>query len=532
MPADADDAMADALSAGALRTEMYAHKWIIAVGVTLAAVMELIDTSIVNVALTQMSANLGATLDEIAWVSTGYILAAVIVLPMTGWLSSFFGRRRYFTASIVAFTIASFLCGQSSSLAELVLWRVVQGIGGGALIATSQAILFEAFPPRERTMAAAIFGIGMMVGPAVGPTLGGLIVDRYTWPWIFYINLPVGIAAAVMTWTFVRDAAGQTRVRQIDVLGMLFIAAGIGSLQFVLERGEHYEWFDSPVIRAFSAIAIAGVVLLIWWELRVKEPILDLHVLRDRSLAGGSAFAAVLGLALYGSIFALPIFVQQILGYDAETAGWILFPGAIGSAVALIIIARLGSRFPDLRILVLVGGILLVVSMRMHAQFTTLSGRDDMLWPVALRGFATGCMFVPLATSAVAGLHGRSMAQGTAIFNLTRQLGGSIGIAILANELTRRAAIHRASLVEHTAIGDPATEARLAAILHGLQARGMNLYVAQRQALDILNGIIQRQATMLAFRDIFLLVGVIMLASLPLILLLRKPVGGQMHMGE
>lgn len=510
----------------------YANKWIIALGVTLAAVMELIDTSIVNVALTQMSANLGATLDEVAWVSTGYILAAVIVLPMTGWLSGYFGRKRYFTGSIILFTIASFLCGQSSSLVELVIWRVVQGLGGGALIATSQAILFESFPPEEQTMAAAIFGIGMMVGPAVGPTLGGMIVDRYTWPWIFYINIPVGIFAAILTWTFIRDSAAQRRARTIDVVGILLITIGIGSLQFVLERGEHYEWFDSNVIRILTATAVLGTITLLWWEMRVKEPIIDLRVLRNRSLAAGSAFAAVLGLALYGSIFALPIYIQQLLGYDAETAGWALFPGAVGSAIALAVIARMGSRIKDLRWLIVLGSALLVVSMWMHAQLTTQSGTGDMLWPVVVRGFATGCMFVPLATTALAGLSGRDMAQGSAIFNLTRQLGGSVGIAILANELTRRSAIHRATLVEHLGRGDPQVMARLAATARGLMARGMDALMAKQQALALLDLSVQRQATMLAFRDIFLLVGAITLFSMPLIALLKQPRGGQLHMGE
>ncbi len=519
-------------SSSAAPVDAYANKWLIALGVTLASMMELIDTSIVNVALTQMSANLGATLDEIAWVSTGYIVAAVIVLPMTGWLSSYFGRRRYFTVSIVIFTIASFLCGQASSLTELVIWRIAQGLGGGALIATSQAILFESFPPEEQTMAAAVFGLGMMVGPAIGPTLGGFIVDRYTWPWIFYINVPVGIFAAILTWTFVHDSKHQQRTSGIDVIGIALIAIGIGSLQFVLERGEHYEWFASPLIRTLTGCAAGGIVLLVVWELYVKEPILDLRVLKDRSLASGSLFAAVLGLALYGSIFAVPIYIQQLLGWDAETSGWILFPGAIGSAVAMIFIARAGSKIPDLRWLAVFGAVLLSTSMWMHSRFTIQSGRGDMLWPIALRGFATGCMFIPLATSAMGGLKGRSLAHGAAIFNLTRQLGGSVGIAILANLLTRRAAIHRATLVEHVVVGDPIATARLSAITQGLIARGVNAYTATQQALGILSNIVQRQATMLAFRDIFLIVGVLMLVSMPLIFLLGKPAPGQMQMGE
>lgn len=512
--------------------DAYAGKWLIALGVTLASMMELIDTSIVNVALTQMSANLGATLDEIAWVSTGYIIAAVIVLPMTGWLSAYFGRRRYFVGSIIIFTIASFLCGQATTLTGLVMWRILQGLGGGALIATSQAILFESFPPQEATLAAAVFGMGMMVGPAIGPTLGGYIVDRYTWPWIFYINLPVGVLAATLTWSLVKDSGHQQRARRIDVVGIALITLGIGALQFVLERGEYYDWFDSSLIRVLTGIALVGVVALIFWELHVKEPILDLRVLRDRSLAAGSGFAVILGVALYGSIFAVPIYIQQLLGWDAQTSGWILFPGAIGSAIAMLFIARLGSKIPDLRWVAAFGAALLGVSMWMHSHFTIESGRGDMLWPIALRGFATGCIFIPLATSAMAGLKGRDMAQGTAIFNLTRQLGGSIGIAVLANLLTRQAAIHRAALVEHVSVGNPIAQARLAGITQGLIAKGADAYTATQEALGMLSNVVQRQATMLAFRDIFLLVGVLIVLSIPLIALLRRPGAGHVSLGE
>ena len=517
---------------GAATNDPYANKWIIALGVTLAAVMELIDTSIVNVALTQMSANLGATLDQIAWVSTGYILAAVIVLPMTGWFSGYFGRRRYFTGSIIVFTIASLLCGQSHSLTELVIWRVVLGLGGGALIATSQAILFESFPPSEQTLAAAIFGIGMMVGPAIGPTLGGVIVDRYTWPWIFYINIPFGIMAALMTWAYVKDSAAQQRARRIDVVGFALIAIGIGSLQFVLERGEHYDWFDSARVTTMLVVSIVSIAAMVVWELRVDEPVLDLRVLKDRSLASGSLFAVALGASLYGSVFALPIFIQQLLGYDAETAGWALFPGAIGAALAMALIARFGSKLKDLRPVIVFGAILLAYSMVLHSHFTLASGRRDMLWPVLLRGFGTGCIFVPLATSAMSHLKGRAMAQGAAIFNLTRQLGGSIGIAILATELTRRTAIHRADLVDDITRGAAATQQRLHELAGGFMAHGFDLFTARQKALGVLDLMVDRQATMLAFRDIFMLVAFIVVASIPLIVLLRPREGAGLHMGE
>ena len=527
-------APAPAAAAAPVRTpDPYAHKWVIAIGVVLAAVMELIDTSIINVALTQMSANLGATLDEIAWVSTGYIVAAVIVLPMTGWLSTFFGRTRYLVGSIILFTIASWLCGQSTSLAELVVWRVVQGIGGGALIATSQAILFESFPKSQQTLAAALFGIGMMVGPAIGPTLGGIIVDRYTWPWIFYINLPVGVLAAFMVWTYTSDPPTQQRPTKLDLPGIALIMLGIGSLQFVLERGEHYDWFDSHLITWLSVISAVSLALLVWWELHTDQPVLNLRVLKDRSLAAGSAFAVILGIALYGSIFALPIFIQQLLGYDAETAGWILFPGALGSAVAMIFIARVGPKLPDMRWLIAIGAVMVSGSMYFHGQFTLDSGQHEMLWPVVFRGMGTGFMFVPLTTSAIANLKGRTLADGSAIFNLTRQLGGSIGIAVLATKLTQRAQQHRAALVEPAGVYDATTLDRLQMMARGFTSRGIDPMTAARKALAALDYTVQRQATLLAFSDVFHLVMILMLCALPLIAVLRRPArGGPLHMGE
>jgi len=322
----------------------YAYKWFIAVGVTLASVIELIDTSIVNVALTDLSASLGASIDEVTWITVGYILASVIVLPMTGWLSQYFGRTRYFLGSIAIFTVASFFCGASHTLNELIFWRIVQGLGGGALISTSQSILFESFPRNEQTLAAAVFGIGMMVGPAIGPTLGGVIVDRYEWPWIFYINLPVGVLAFLMVSAYVKEAPYRVKPKEIDFVGIGLLAVGIGSLQFVLERGEHYDWFDSRMILALTVVSAVSLVAMVWWELRVDEPILNLRVLKDRSLASASAAAVMLGMALYGSIFAVPLLMQGILRFDAETTGWMLFPGAVGSAMAMAVIGRLGNR--------------------------------------------------------------------------------------------------------------------------------------------------------------------------------------------
>lgn len=503
----------------------HAHKWLVAFGVTLGSVIELIDTSIVNVALEPMSANLGVSIDEITWVSVGYILASVIILPMTGWFAQFFGRKRYFVGSIILFTIASFFCGTARSLGVLTTWRIVQGLGGGALISTAQAILFDAFPYEERTLASAIFGIGMMVGPAIGPTLGGVIVDRYDWPWIFFINLPVGVLAAVLVGGFVHDRGVQKKPGRVDVPGFILLAVGIGALQFVLERGEHYDWLDSGLITSLLVTAVVALALMVWWELRVDEPVLNLRVLRDRSLWSGSIAGAALGMGLYGSIFALPIFAQQLLGFDAETTGWILFPGAVGSALAMVMIARTSRRI-DGRIFVVLGACILSYSMFRHSHFTLQSGREDMFWPIVLRGFGTGCMFVPLTTSAMAGLFGRDLGQGAAIFNLSRQLGGSMGIAALATMLTRYRNSYDAYLSEHIGRGDPEVLQRLSTLTQGFRAAGADSTTAAARALTVLDRTVQGQATVLAFEQIFRLVGVVILLIIPLVFLLRKPKGG------
>jgi MFS transporter, DHA2 family, multidrug resistance protein len=505
----------------------YAHRYLIALGVILGAVMELIDTSIVNVAIADMSANLGVTIDEITWVVVGYILSSVIILPMTGWFAAYFGRRRYFLGSVTIFTVASLMCGLSHSLGALVFWRLMQGVGGGALIATAQAILFDAFPPNQKTAAAAIFGLGMIVGPAIGPTLGGIIVTHYSWPWIFFINVPVGMLSFFVVSLFVHDHVDIKKPGRIDVVGIGLLAVGIGSLQFVLERGQHYDWFDSRLISALTVTAVLGLVTMIVWELRVDEPILDLRVLKDRSLAAGSLFAFALGAGLYGSIFAEPLFMQQILHYDAETAGLLLLSGAIASAAMMVPMARFGDRI-DVRWSIAAGSVLLAYSMWMHSHLTAGVAESTWHWLIITRGAALGMIFVPLTASAVAGLRGRALGHGSAIFNLTRQLGGSLGLSLLATYLTRDAAENRAVLVGHASRTGFGTYLRLQAMERAFMARGSDLFTAKRQALAALDGIINGQAYVIAFEHVFLWVGVAILAALPLVPLLRRPGTTQM----
>ncbi|HEX6535298.1 MAG TPA: DHA2 family efflux MFS transporter permease subunit [Gemmatimonadaceae bacterium] len=498
----------------------YRAKWWIAAGVTLASAMELVDTTIVNVGMADIGASLGATIDEVAWVSIGYLLSAVIVLPLTGWLGDVLGRKRYFAGSILLFTGASLLAGLAGSLSALVVWRIVQGIGGGALIATAQAILFEHFPPDQKALASAIYGIGMMVGPAIGPTLGGVIIDRYSWPWMFFINIPIGVLSFILVWAFVPEAMDRAR-RGFDVVGFALLAVGIGSLQYVLERGAYYDWFDSPRITRLTALAVATLVALVWWELRVEDPIWDLRVLRHRALAVGSVLTIALRMGLYGSIFALPLFTQRVLDYDAATTGWLFLPAAIANAVGMFGIARLGNRI-DRRALIALGGALMALSMLQHARFTNESGWWDLYWPVMLRGVATGLMFVPLTTAALSGLGGRDLAEGASMFNLMRQLGGSVGISILASHLTTSIAAARARLVEHVTPYDPATRQRLAVLTRRLIVSSTDSLTAHRRAIAALDHAVQRQAMVLGFESSFRLLAWILLASIPLVVLLGR----------
>ena len=407
--------------------------------------LELIDTSIVNVAIPHMMGNLGATLDEISWVSTGYIIANVIVIPMSGWLSAYFGRKRYLTGSIGLFILSSFFCGAATSLGGLVFWRVVQGIGGGALLSTAQSTLFEAFPPEEVGIGQAMFGVGVMVGPTLGPTLGGYIVDNYNWPWIFYINVPLGIIAMLMVMTYVHDAEHQERAETIDVTGFILLATGVGSLQYMLEKGERYDWFDSRLVTGLAITSALSFILLVWRELTIKEPIINFRVLKSRQLAAGVSIAAGLGLALFGSIFVLPIFLQNLHGLTANQTGLVILPGAIASAVTMAVVGKNASKI-DARVTVTIGAMMFFAAMWMLARMTYVSGPHETFWPLILRGVGLGLIFVPLTGATMADLKVSELAQGTGMFNLTRQLGGSLGIAIMATLLTRFTAQSRAAV--------------------------------------------------------------------------------------
>jgi len=486
----------------------------------MAAMLELIDTSIVNVAIPHMMGNLGATLDEIAWVSTAYIIANVIVIPMSGWLSAYFGRKRYFTGSILLFTAASFFCGASHSLLPLIFWRVIQGIGGGALLSTAQATLYESFPPEEAGTGMAIFGVGVMVGPTLGPTLGGWITDNYNWPWIFYINVPLGIIAAILTVSYVHDAAHQERAEKIDYIGIILLTLCVGSLQWMLERGERYDWWDSRFVTLLGVVALASGIALIWHELTTDEPVINFRILKSRQLTAGVSMGLLLGFALYGSVFILPVFLQQLLQMTAWQTGKIILPGAIASAVTMAVVGRNAMRL-DARYTVVAGAFLFFLSMLKLSHLTSASGAHDLFWPLILRGVGLGLIFVPLTNATMADLRVKDLAQGTGMFNLMRQLGGSLGIAVMATLLARFVSAEKAVLIEHVGANDPETLSRLALITRGLISRGINPMTAQQQALAILDRQVSVQSSMLAFSKIYLYSGLVLIFGLPLLLLFR-----------
>src|SRR4051795_112980 len=469
-------------------SERGANKWLITITVILASVIELIDTSIVNVALPQMMGNLGATLDEIAWVVTGYVVANVIVIPMTGWFGAVLGRRNYFVGSLILFTVASFFCGHAGTLWELVIFRFIQGAGGGAMLSTSQAILVETFPPEELGLANGLFGLGVVVGPTVGPTLGGWITDSYSWRWIFYVNLPIGVIAVLMALAFLPDPHETRTITKIDWWGILLLITGIGSLQVVLERGQAEDWFSTRYITILAMISVVAIALFIWRELASSNPVVDLHVLKDRSLAVGTFFTFVLGFGLYASVFIFPVFAQNLLGFTAMQTGLILLPGSLATAVMMPVVGKLLQRGVPAQLMNALGFISFFGFTYILSHSTLASGRGDFFWPLVLRGVGLGLLFVPLTTTALSGLRGKDIAQGAGLTNMMRQLGGSFGIALVTTYIQLHSWAHRTTLLSHVSMYDPAVRERIAAVTGGLMAQGSDLYQAQQQAYGALEG--------------------------------------------
>ncbi|HRG99933.1 MAG TPA: DHA2 family efflux MFS transporter permease subunit [Polyangiaceae bacterium] len=504
------------------------RRWLIAITAALAALLEIVDTSIVNVALTDMQSALGATLSEVGWVITSYAIANVIVLPLAAWLGETFGKKRYFVFSLIGFTASSIMCGLSTSLSMLVLARVLQGLTGGGLLAKAQSILFETFPKEEQGKAQALFGVVAIAGPAIGPVLGGYIVTNLDWRWIFFINLPIGVVAVFMALTFLptdEPKPETDREREVDWLGLALLVVGLGSLQTLLEEGQSNGWFDSPEMALLAVTATLGLVAFVVRQLRVAHPVVDLRVLRHRSLAGGAAFSLVLGMSLYGALFAVPIFAQSVLHFTAQETGLLLLPGALASAFMMPFAGRF-SQIVDPRVLIAGGALGLVGAILLLGRLSVHTSTDDLQLPLILRGGATVFMFLPLSLAAIGPLPKKDMPAATGIYNLTRQLGGSIGIAMLTTILARRQVFHAAVLADKVSLGNPLAVARLEQSVAGLAARGVAPEHAKQVALASLHGSVKLQAAIMSFNDCFTIVAGMILLSLPLILLLGRPQRG------
>ena len=497
---------------------------IITLTVMICSVMEVLDTSIVNVALPDMMGNLGATLDQIGWVSTGYIVANVILLPLTGWLSDYFGRKRYLFYSVTLFTVASFFCGSSHGLMELIIWRVLQGAGGAAFLSISQSTLMEIFPPEKRTVAQAIFGVGVIAAPTFGPTVGGILTSRLSWPWIFYINLPIGIICGALILLYLPDSQVAGAKRSADLWGILLLAIGLGSLQAVLERGESEDWFEAPYIVALSVLSVIGIGLFIWWQKssRNQFPAVNLDVLKNRNLWAGTVCAFALGFGLYGSVFVFPQFMQNVQSHTAEQTGVMLIPSGIMAMLMMPVVGRLGGKI-DLRLFIAVGMVVFAGSGLAFALRLTTTASDEMvLLPLMLRGVGLGLQFVPLSLVALGTLKPQEISSGAGLYNLFRQLGGSFSIAILATILDRRQHTHLTHLYERMSLYNPVMQDRLATLQRAMIQKGLSASDAKIAAMKTLVGSAVKQSYVLAFNDVFLIMAVVSIAGILLIALVEK----------
>lgn len=505
--------------------EYGARRVIITITAILCALLEIVDSTIVNVALNEMKGNMGATLSEVGWVITAYAIGNVIIVPMTSWLSQQFGRRNYFAASIIIFTVFSFLCGNAENIWELVFFRLCQGIGGGALLVTSQTIITESYPVEKRSMAQAIYGLGVIIGPTLGPPLGGYIVDNYSWPYIFYINIPIGIAATLMTLQFVKSPkfSEKRKASDVDWLGIALLALTVGSLQFILERGHEEDWFESGMIVTFTTTAVLGFILFLWRELTFKYPIVELRVLKNGNLRIGTVMSFVLGFGLYGSTFIVPLYTQSILGWTALQSGALMIPAALTTAFMMPIIGRLLSKGAKQQILVSLGlFIFFVYSFWGYKILTPDTSKEAFFWMLIVRGMGLGLLFIPITSLSLSTLKGQEIGQGAAFTGMMRQLGGSFGIAAITTFIANASQKYRVNLISHLDSDSFDVQQRLAGLKANFIAKGMTPDAAMNAAYKVLDMTVTKQATVLSYMDVFLYLGIAFLICIPFILFIRE----------
>jgi DHA2 family multidrug resistance protein len=496
------------------------NPWLVAASVMLATFMEVLDTSVANVALPHISGNLSATTDESTWVLTSYLVSNAIILPATNWIARYFGRKRFLIVCIGIFTLASALCGAATSLPMLIFARVLQGAGGGALQPIAQSVLLESFPPEKRGQAMAVFGLGIVVAPIIGPTLGGWITDNYSWRWIFYINVPVGALAVFMANAFVHDPPyiRDQKPGRIDYVGFGLMAVGLAALQLVLDKGQEEDWFSSSFIVWTVALAVASLAAFVVWELRSDEPIVNLRILKNRNFAVGTLLIAVMGVVLYGSIALLPLFLQTLMGYPATASGMAVSPRGFGSILSMLVVGRLVGRV-DGRYLIMFGFTVLAVSTYMLAGLNLEIAMSNVVWPNIISGCAMGFIFVPLTTMAMGTLPNEQLGNASGVYNLMRNTGGSIGIAAMSTLLSRGAQAHQAAIAAHVTpydVGFQDWVRRFGGVVGWVGG------TPPPQVLASAYGAVLRQAMVLSFLDNFRLLALMSLLCVPAALLFKR----------
>jgi MFS transporter, DHA2 family, multidrug resistance protein len=501
------------------------NPWIIALAVTLATFMEVLDTSIANVALPHIAGSLSAGQDESTWILTSYLVSNAIVLPLSGWLSSIVGRKRFYMGCVALFTLSSFLCGLAPNLATLIIFRVLQGAGGGGLQPSEQAILADTFEPAKRGMAFAVYGVAVVMAPAVGPTLGGWITDNYTWRWIFFINIPVGILSLLLTSRLISDPPYLRRRKlsetKIDYIGLGFVALGLGTLQVILDKGQREDWFESHLIVTLAIISAAALLFVIYWEWKRPDPIIDLHLFRDRTFASANFLMFMLGFALLGSTLLLPLFMQTMLGYTAQRSGMALMPGGFTIMVLMPAVGYLLSKY-DARWLMVVGLCALSFSLFHMTRFDLSVDFRTVVIARLIQASGLAFLFVPINTAAYAYLPREKNNAASGLMNLARNIGGSVGISFVTTMLDRRTQAHQSTLTEHINAANPKLQTMFSGISQSLQSHGLGAAAATQQAWARIQGLLAGQATMLAYIDCFWLLGVAIGVMVPLVFFMKK----------
>ena len=517
------------MSDGAVIGQAGRNPWLIAPVVALAAFMEVLDISIANVSLQHIAGDLSASQDESTWVLTSYLVTNAIILPVSGWLSTVLGRKRFFTFCIIGFSVSSLCCGLAPNLGFLILFRAIQGLTGGGLQPLAQAILTDAFPPSKRGMAFALYGMSVVFAPAIGPTLGGWITDTSSWRWVFLINVPVGMILVPLVAAFVEDPAHAVEERlerwkngiRIDYVGFALLALGLGSLQVMLDKGQEQDWFSSPFIVWTAIVSVLALVACVLWELGQDDPIVDLRLLADRNFAAGNVLMFMLGVILLGTTVLLPLMVQELFGYTSTLAGLVITPGGFAIILIMPVVGRLVNKV-DIRWMIVAGLALCSLALHRMAGFSPQTDYSTFMWARVLQAFGLSLLFIPIGTASMAGLPRGKSNQGSALTNLARNLGGSVGISLTVSQLSRQAQVHQTALAAHTAPTSPAYTHLIDGLSAHLIQHGASAAAALHQAQAAIYGTVIRQASLLAFLDNFDLLGGVFICMAPLAFLMRR----------